>query len=206
MNETEKETWQAFRGVVDGFLGNKKNPHYKEFVEQLIKSYQNIGCHMSVKLHFLWSHLEFFQENLGDFSEEHGERFYKNIEPMKRRYKGRWDSEMMGDYIWSLIRQDKSVHKWKACSTLHFWMPLIIWKNCFMLIFTTSSFWTIFKPTFAFNMYWTEPWYAVTIYCKIEHNLLATAGSDETKVMNISKSNDDTKKLTRFSNSTLKNT
>ena len=24
MNETEKEAWQAFREVVDGFLGNKK--------------------------------------------------------------------------------------------------------------------------------------------------------------------------------------
>ena len=29
MNETKKEAWQAFRGVVDGFLGNKKNPNYK---------------------------------------------------------------------------------------------------------------------------------------------------------------------------------
>ena len=30
MNETEKEAWQAFRGVVNGFLGNKKDPNYKE--------------------------------------------------------------------------------------------------------------------------------------------------------------------------------
>ena len=29
MNETEKEAWQAFRGVVDGFLGNKKDPNYR---------------------------------------------------------------------------------------------------------------------------------------------------------------------------------
>ena len=43
INETEKEAWQAFRGVVDGFLGNKKNPNYKELVKKLIKSYQNMG-------------------------------------------------------------------------------------------------------------------------------------------------------------------
>ncbi|CAK8687669.1 unnamed protein product [Clavelina lepadiformis] len=30
MNETEKEAWQAFRGVVDGFLGNKRDRNYKE--------------------------------------------------------------------------------------------------------------------------------------------------------------------------------
>ena len=90
MNETEKERWQAFRGVVDGFLGNKKDPNYKELVKKLIKSYQNLVYRMSVKFRFLCSHLDFFQENLGNFSEEHGERFHQDIEPMERRYKGRW--------------------------------------------------------------------------------------------------------------------
>ena len=84
MNETEKEAWQVFRGVVNGFLGNKRNQNYKELVKKLIKSYQNMGCCMSVKLHFLCSLLNFFQENLGDFSEEHGERFYQDIEPMEK--------------------------------------------------------------------------------------------------------------------------
>ena len=120
MNETEKEAWQAFRGVVDGFLGNKKDPNYKELVKKLIKSYQNMGRRISVKLYFLCSHLDFFQENLGDFSEELGERFHQDIEPMERRHKGRWDSATMGDYIWFLIRQDKSGHKRKARSTVYF--------------------------------------------------------------------------------------
>ena len=79
-----------------------------------------MGCHMSVELHFLCSHLDFFQENLGDFSEEHGERFHQDIEPMERRDRDCWDSAMMGDYIWSLIRQDKSGHKRKTDSTVHF--------------------------------------------------------------------------------------
>ena len=63
-----------------------------------------MGCRMSVKLHFLCFHLDFFQENLGNFSDEHGERFHQDIELMEKRYKDRWDSTMMGDYIWSLIR------------------------------------------------------------------------------------------------------
>ena len=99
MNEIEKEAWQAFRDVVNGFLGNERSQNYKELVKKLIKSYKNMGCRMSVKLHFLCSYLDFFQENLGKFSEEHGERFHQDIEPMEKRYKGRWDSAMMGDYI-----------------------------------------------------------------------------------------------------------
>ena len=84
MNEIEKEAWQAFRDVLNGFLGNKKNQNYKELVKKLNKSYQNMNCRMSVKLHFLCSYLDFFQENLGDFSEEHGERFHQDIEPMQK--------------------------------------------------------------------------------------------------------------------------
>ena len=120
INETEKKASQAFRGVIDRFLANKKDPNYKELVKKLIKSYQNMGCRMSEKLHFQCSHLDFFQENLDDFSKDHGERFHQDIELMERRYKGRWESAMMGDYIWSLIRQDKSGHKRKARSTVHF--------------------------------------------------------------------------------------
>ena len=145
INETEKEAWQAFRGVVDGTLGSKKDPNDKELVKKLIKSNQNMGYRMSVKLHFLCFHLDFFQENLGDFSEEHGERFHQDTEPMKRRYKGRWDSAMMGDYIWSLIRQDKSSHKRKARLTVHFWMTLK--KLCYVYLHTfffMNHFWTNF--------------------------------------------------------------
>jgi len=34
---------------------------------------------MNVKLHFLDAHLDKFPENLGDFSEEQGERFHQDI-------------------------------------------------------------------------------------------------------------------------------
>ena len=75
---------------------------------------------MSVKLHFLCSHQNFFQGNLDDISEEHGERFHRNIEQMERQYKGLWESAMMVDYIWSLIWQNKSGHKRTVRSMLHF--------------------------------------------------------------------------------------
>ena len=53
MNEAEKEVRQEFKGVVDGFLGNKRDQNYKELEKQLHKNHPNMGRHMSVKLHFL---------------------------------------------------------------------------------------------------------------------------------------------------------
>jgi hypothetical protein len=49
-----------------------------------------------------------FKPNLGDVSEEHGERFHQDIEAIEKRYQGRWDAAMMGDYICGLVRVDES--------------------------------------------------------------------------------------------------
>jgi hypothetical protein len=46
--------------------------------------------------------LDFFPENLGALSEEQGERFHQDIKKMERRYQGRWNVNMMGDYSWML--------------------------------------------------------------------------------------------------------
>ncbi|UYV70783.1 K02A2.6-like [Cordylochernes scorpioides] len=41
---------------------------------------------MSLKIHFLHSHLDFFPDNLGAVSDEHGERFHQAISSMEKRY------------------------------------------------------------------------------------------------------------------------
>jgi hypothetical protein len=48
--------------------------------------------------------LGFFPENLGAVSEEQEERFHQDIKEMERRYQGRWNVNMMGDYCWTLHR------------------------------------------------------------------------------------------------------
>jgi len=120
MSSLEKNAWQAFRLVVSGFLGNHRSENYKELVQNLIEHYGKLGCRMSIKLHFLHCHLDFFKPNLGSVSEEHGERFHQDIQLMEKRYQGRWDSAMMGDYIWGLIRHDSSQYKRKSRSNVHF--------------------------------------------------------------------------------------
>ena len=42
---------------------------------------------MSLKVHFLHSHLPFFHENLGAVSDEHGERFHQDIAVIERGLK-----------------------------------------------------------------------------------------------------------------------
>jgi len=57
-----------------------------------------------MKYDFLESHLDFFRENLGEFSDEHGERFHQEILAMEKRYQDKWTSSMLTDYCWTLKR------------------------------------------------------------------------------------------------------
>jgi hypothetical protein len=53
----EKAAWEAFKLVVNIFLGKHKAPNYKTHVENMHKTFRNTECNMSLKLHFLHSHL-----------------------------------------------------------------------------------------------------------------------------------------------------
>ena len=55
MNEVELEVWKAFVLVVKNFLGNNKARNYAEFVNNILTAFRNLGCNMSVKMHYLFS-------------------------------------------------------------------------------------------------------------------------------------------------------
>ena len=91
MNEIESCAWSSFVLAVKKFLGDKKADNYTQLVEDMLFHFNRLGCNMSVEVHYLHSHLDRFPENLGDLSEEHGERFHqdKNNESQIPRKIGR---------------------------------------------------------------------------------------------------------------------
>lgn len=115
MTDKEKEAWVSFVEVIKNFLGNTRADNYEDVVSRMLLAFCNLGCNMSIKVHFLNSHLHQFPENLGAVSDEQGERFHQDLMVMEERYQGRWDKNMMADYCWSIKRDcpDK-VHKRKS--------------------------------------------------------------------------------------------
>jgi len=107
LNAAQRAAWGSLVAVTEGFLGNYKAKNYRERVARLIKSFGSMGCRMSLKIHMLDAHLDSFEENLGAYSEEHGERFHQDILQFERRYQGRCDEKMLGDYIWGLLRESE---------------------------------------------------------------------------------------------------
>jgi len=75
----EEKAWDAFRLVSTNFLGNIRAENYKELIKDM-SFYHKLGCNVSLKIHMLHSHLEFFPENCGVVSDEHGEFFMRKLQ------------------------------------------------------------------------------------------------------------------------------
>lgn len=105
MKPDEKKAWQSFRMVIENFLGNNKSTNYKFLVQDLLKNLKQLNIKMTYKIHFLHAHLDKFPVNLGDFSEEQGERFHQDIKVIETRYSGAWNVNMMADFCWMLVRE-----------------------------------------------------------------------------------------------------
>jgi hypothetical protein len=98
MTDIEKNVWKEFVWTAQDFLGNKRDENFTEHIELMLLHFQQFVCNMNTKVHFLHSHLDGFPENLGDLSEEQGERFHQDIRTMEERYQGHWNAHMMADY------------------------------------------------------------------------------------------------------------
>ena len=69
-----------------------------QIADDLLCNDHDMGCKMSLKVHVLHSHLDFFAENLGDVNDQNGERFHQNISVIERRFKGKWKPGMLADH------------------------------------------------------------------------------------------------------------
>ena len=94
MNDKERTAWLSFVAVMANFLGNKKADNYETLVVNMLSAFCDLGCNMSVKLHYLYSHLDRFPENLGAVSDEQGQWFHEDLKTMEEHYQGRWDKHI----------------------------------------------------------------------------------------------------------------
>ena len=127
LNLKELRAWEAFKSVCSGFLGNTRVPDHQACIGKLLKSYEDMGCWMSLKIHFLHSYLNFFPPNLGAVSDEHGERFHQYITKVESNYQGRWNPGMIGDFCWMLLRDIPGAKYTRFSKKTHFWLSVVLW-------------------------------------------------------------------------------
>ena len=79
LNSAELSSWLSLKSIIANFLGNYRSTQYENVVDELMENFHQIGPRTSVKMHFHRSHLDYFKDNCGDFGEEQGERFHRDL-------------------------------------------------------------------------------------------------------------------------------
>lgn len=108
MSQTEKQAWQSYKDVVNNFLENRRSPKYKTIVNTMLEKLRKQGCNMSLKLHFLHAHINYFPDCcLGFYSEEHGERFHKDFKHDVRLLLLPENEKYFPYYVWKKCKKKK---------------------------------------------------------------------------------------------------
>lgn len=81
----EITAWDAIKNVIDSFLGKHRSPHYRRYVNVMLFAFNKIGVHMSLKIHFMHHHLDYFEKQLSSESDEQGERYHQVSYPFEMR-------------------------------------------------------------------------------------------------------------------------
>lgn len=118
LSPLEKEAFSNFKSVVSNFLGNNRSPDYKEIVHNMLMSFKRLQISTSPKIHYLHQHLDFFKDNLGKISDEHGERFHQQIKLIEERFLGKNVESMLAEFIWySFQEQEPAVYSFNPTSS-----------------------------------------------------------------------------------------
>ena len=71
------------------------NDAFANSVAAMLEAFRNIDASISVKLHYLHSHLNAFHCDLQKVSDQHGERLHKTISYFERRFRNTSSYENM---------------------------------------------------------------------------------------------------------------
>ena len=115
MNDKEGAARLSFGDVTKNFLGYKKAQNYENLVSNMLLAFHYLGYKTSIKVHFLFSHLDKSPENVGSVSDEQGERFHQDLMTVEECFQGRWDCHKLVDYCCSIKRDcPEKVYKRKS--------------------------------------------------------------------------------------------
>ena len=160
MTTLELNAWNSFLGVIQNFLKSHWSHDYLNFIESMLNQYGDIGTNMSIKIHFLHSHLDRFPGNCGAYSDEQGKHFHQDIMVIDR-YQGLWNQRMIADDYWN-VKRDTDGHSHSRNSrkrkfTLHMQSSFIFY-SCSIIEYFVQLF--LFFPI--------QSLYPIEFLCKVQ--------------------------------------
>ena len=128
LTDLERRTSLCVKADINNFLGNTKFRNHKHLIDNMLHNFQEMKVNMSLKIHGMHSHLDFFPENMVAVCDEHGGRFHQDIATIEKRFKSKWSENALADYCWNLMTDEANAHHRRAYKRKSFWLQAAIWK------------------------------------------------------------------------------
>lgn len=107
----ELVAWDCIKAVIENCLGKTRSENCRVLVHDMLNAFESINVHMSLKIHFLHCHWDYFEAQMPTESDEHGERFYQVAAPLENWYSGKKLDSLLADLCWNLMEEALSDQK-----------------------------------------------------------------------------------------------
>lgn len=105
LNEEQAIAWDAVKAVIHGFLCKNRVENYQVLIDNMMTSFEAMDVHMSLKIHVLHAHIEFYERQKSTESDEAGERFHQTLMTFEDRFAGKRMDSMLADFCWSIANE-----------------------------------------------------------------------------------------------------
>lgn len=106
LDETELNAWNSISAVIENVLCKNRSPEYRDYIDNMMKSFDKLGVNMSLKIHMLHAHFDFYERQLSTETDETGERFHQTIMAFEDRFAGKRIDSMLADFCWSIANKE----------------------------------------------------------------------------------------------------
>lgn len=105
LDETALNTWDSIRAVIENVLCKNRSPDYRVYIDNMMQAFDVFGVKMSLKIHMLHSHFDFYERQLSTETDETGERFHQTVMTFEDRFAGKSIDFMLADFCWSIATE-----------------------------------------------------------------------------------------------------
>lgn len=106
LSDIELMAWHCVKAVIQNVLGIHRSEIWRILIENMIDAFHLLNVKMSLKIHFLHSHVEKLAEQSPAESDEHGERFHQVTARLEHWYSGKKLHALLGDICWNLQEEE----------------------------------------------------------------------------------------------------
>lgn len=106
LTELELLAWNCLKAVIENCMGVHRVENWQMLINEMLRAFDYINVQVSLKVHFMICHLDWFERLIPTEADEDGERFHEVAAPLDNWYSAKKLDSLLADLCWDLFNED----------------------------------------------------------------------------------------------------